>query len=142
MTGWVSQQARNLLLDLGERVDTLQYLIRDRDALFAAAFDAVFSSKSIHIIRTPPRAPRANAICERMVGTLRRELLDRILIVSQAHLRRVLNEYLIHYNGHRPHRTLGQRPPNPTTPTTPPATGPVQRRPILNGLINEYHRAA
>jgi hypothetical protein len=77
-----------------------------------------------------------------MVGTLRREVLDRILIVSQAHLRRVLDEYLIHYNGHRPHRTLGQRPPNLTAAPTPPVDGPVQRRRILNGLINEYHRAA
>src|SRR5438552_15169504 len=107
-----------------------------------SAFDAVFAAEAIQIIKTPPQAPRANAICERMVGTLRRELLDRILIVNQAHLRRVLNEYLIHYNGHRPHRTLGQRPPHPTTPTTPPATGPLQSRPIQNGLINEYKRTA
>jgi putative transposase len=77
-----------------------------------------------------------------MVGTLRREVLDRILIVSRAHLRRVLDEYLIHYNGHRPHRTLGQRPPNLTAPPTPLVDRPVQRRRILNGLINEYHRAA
>ena len=138
---WVTQQARNILLDLGERVGTLRFLIRDRDALFTAAFDAVFTAETMQIIRTPPQAPRANAICERMVGTLRRELLDRILIVNQVHLRRVLDEYLIHYNGHR-HRSLGQRPPHPTRSSTPPATGSVQRRGILNGLINEYHRAA
>jgi transposase InsO family protein len=77
-----------------------------------------------------------------MVGTLRRELLDRILIVNQAHLRRVLHEYLIHYNSHRPHRALGQRPPHPTASTAPPTTGRVRRRQVLNGLINEYHRAA
>ncbi len=139
---WVTQQARNILLDVGDRVGTLRFLIRDRDALFAAAFDAVFTAEGVQIIKTPPQAPRANAICERMVGTLRRELLDRMLIVNQAHLRRVLDDYLIHYNGHRPHRALGQRPPHPIRPTTPTATGPIQRRPILNGLINEYHRAA
>ena len=98
---WVTQQARNLLLDLGERVERLRFLIRDRDAKFVGSFDAVFTAESIQIITTPPRAPRANAACERMVGTLRRELLDRILIINQAHLRRVLDEYLIHYNGHR-----------------------------------------
>jgi hypothetical protein len=77
-----------------------------------------------------------------MIGTLRRELLDRILIVNRAHLHTVLDEYLIHYNGHRPHRALGQRPPNPIRSTAPPTTGQVQRRQILNGLINEYRVAA
>ncbi len=141
---WVTQQARNLLLHLGERVQTLRFLIRDRDALFATTFattfDAVFDAEGLQIVKTPPQAPRANAICERMVGALRRELLDRILIVNQAHLRRVLEEYLIHYNGHRPHRALGQRPPNPAASIPPPATGPIQRRQILAGLISEYHR--
>jgi transposase InsO family protein len=139
---WVTQQARNLMLDLGERVQTLRFLIRDRDALFATTFDAVFDAEGLQIVKTPPQAPRANAICERMVGTLRRDLLDRILIVNQAHLRRVLEEYLIHYNGHRPHRALGQRPPNAAASIPPPATGPIQRRQILAGLISEYHRAA
>ena len=110
--------------------------------MFATTFDAVFTAEDLQIIKTPPQAPRANAICERMLGTLRRELLDRILLVNQAHLRRVLEEYLIHYNGHRPHRVLGQRPPNPTASIPPPATGPIQRRRILAGLISEYHWAA
>jgi len=96
----------------------------------------------IQIIKTPPQAPRANAICERMVGTLRRELLDRTLIVNQAHLHRMLDEYLIHYNGHRPHRTLGQRPPNHRGSVAPPVQGLVRRRRILSGLVNEYYRAA
>ena len=136
------QQARNLLLELGERVPTLRYLVRDRDAKFAVTFDAVFTAESIRIIKTPPRAPRSDAVCERMVGTLRRELLDRILIVNHAHLRRVLDEYLIHYNGHRPHRTLDQRPPNLRPSVAPPVEGQVRRRRILSELINEYHRAA
>ena len=138
---WVTQQARNLLLDLGQRVATLRHVVRDRDAKFAVSFDAVFTAVDIQVIKTPPHAPRANAVCERMVGTLRRELLDRILIVNHAHLRHVLDEYLIHYNGHRPHRTLGQQPPNPRS-VPPSPDGRVQRRPILSGLINEYHRAA
>ena len=89
---WVTQQARNLLLDLDERAASLRYLIRDRDAKFTSAFDAVFAAGNIQIIKTPPQAPRANAVCERMVGTLRRELLDRILIINQAQLRRMLHE--------------------------------------------------
>jgi transposase len=128
--------------DLGERVQTLRFLIRDRDALFTTTFDTVFTAETIRMLKSPPQAPRANAICERMVGTLRRELLDRILIVNEPHVRRVLDAYLIHYNGHRPHRTLGQRPPTATLPAMPPATGPILRRRILNGLINEYHQAA
>jgi putative transposase len=104
-------------------VGTLRFLIHDRDALFSSSFDAVFAACGVQISKTPPQAPRANAICERMVGIPRRELLDRILIVNQAYLRRVLNEYLIHHNSHRLHRTLGQRPPHPTTPTAPSATG-------------------
>ena len=139
---WVTQQARNLLLDLDERVADLRHLIRDRDAKFAPAFDAVFAAVDIQIIETPPQAPRANAVCERMVGTLRRELLDRILVVNHAHLRHVLDEYLIHYNDHRPHRTLGQRPPNHRGSVAPSVEGSVRRTETLGGLVNEYHRAA
>jgi hypothetical protein len=103
---WVAQQARNLTMDLGARMDVLRFVIRDRDAKYTLAFDGVFDAEGIQVIRTPPRAPRANAICERVVGTLRRELLDRILILGPGHLRRVLAEYAIHYNGHRPHQSL------------------------------------
>jgi putative transposase len=140
---WVTQQARNLLLDLDERVADLRYLFRDRDAKFVPAFDAVSAAANIQIITTPPQAPRANAVCERMVSTLRRELLDRILIVNQAQLRRMLDGYVLHYNDHRPHRTLGQRPPNHRVSVAPPAEGSVRRRTeILGGLVNKYHRAA
>jgi transposase InsO family protein len=139
---WVTQQARNLLLDLDERVASLRYLIRDRDTKFAPAFDAVFSAVNIQIVTTPPQAPRANAVCERMIGTLRRELLDRILIVTRAQLHRLLREYLTHYNGHRPHRSLGQRPPNHRGVLAPPIEGTVRRTAILGGLVNEYHHAA
>jgi putative transposase len=131
---WVTRQARNLLMDLDERLVELRYLIRDREAKFVAAFDAVFAAANIQIIRTPPHAPPANAVCERMVGTLQRELLDRILIVNQVQLRRLLTKYLIHYHDHRPHRSLGQRPPNQRGPVPPPSEGPTRRTQIPGGL--------
>ena len=108
---WVTQQARNLLMDLGDHANRCRFLIRDRDIKFTAAFDAVFASADIRIIRTPVRAPRANAIAERWIGTLRRECLDHVLITGPRHLALVLREYLQHYNTHRPHRALHQHPP-------------------------------
>src|SRR5919199_338188 len=96
---------------MGDRVATVKFLLRDRDSRFPRAFDAVFAAEGIRILTSPPRAPRANAICERMIGTLRRELLDRILIVNQRHLRRIFTDYLHHFNTARPHRTLGQLAP-------------------------------
>jgi len=113
---WVTQQARNLLMDLGERAERFRFLIRDRDSKFTAAFDAVFTGADIRIIRTPVRAPRANAIAERFIGTLRRECLDHLLITGPRHLDVVLREYVQHYNGHRPHRALHQQPPAGDTP--------------------------
>jgi transposase InsO family protein len=140
---WVVQQARNLLLDLDRRVDPLRFLLRDRDCKFTAAFDAVFTAAGIEVIRTPPQAPRANAIAERWVGTARRECTDRMLITGERHLRVVLDEYVRHYNDHRPHRTLGQQPPNPPRAHSGCVdAGRVERRPILSGLINEYAQAA
>ncbi|GIJ51402.1 hypothetical protein Val02_82880 [Virgisporangium aliadipatigenens] len=139
---WVTQQARNLLMHLDHHADRLRYLIRDRDTKFSAAFDTVFTAAGIQTIRTPPQAPRANAYAERWVATVRRECTDRMLIVNERHLAAVLAEYAAHYNRHRPHRALAQRPPDP--PRTGPQTGnsTIQRRPILGGLINEYAQAA
>jgi putative transposase len=129
-------------MDLGARMDTLRFVIRDRDGKYTLAFDSVFDAEGIRVIQTPPRAPRANAICERVVGTLRREVLDRVLILGPGHLHRVLVEYAIHYNAHRPHQSLGQRSPD-TDPVVPApiidlAGTQVRRRPVLGGLINEY----
>ena len=98
-------------MDLGDRADQFRFLIRDRDSKFTAAFDAVFTGADIRIIRTPIRAPRANAIAERFIGTLRRECLDHLLITGPRHLDIVLCEFVQHFNMHRPHRSLDQRPP-------------------------------
>src|SRR5918997_479846 len=143
---WTTQAARNLMMDLGDHVTTVKFLLRDRDSRFTRAFDAVFAAEGIRILTSPPRAPRANAICERMIGTLRRELLDRILIVNERHLRRVLTTYLHHFNEARPHRALGQLTPTQAE-TQPPhminlVDYQVHRRPILDGLTSEYQIAA
>src|SRR5918994_3079076 len=109
-------------MDLGTRMHTRRFLLRDRDTKFVDGFDAVFHACGIGIVKTPPQAPRANAICERLVGTLRRELLDRTLILNQQHLRRVLDEYTKRYNDHRPHWTLGQHAPAADQGPPPPVT--------------------
>jgi putative transposase len=139
---WVTQQARNLLMNLGDRADQFRFLIRDRDSKFTAAFDAVFTGANICIIRTPMRAPRANAITERFIGTLRRECLDHLLITVPRHLAAVLREYTQHYNAHRPHRSLHQRPPEGDTQPRPAAVIRPLRRDRLGGLIHEYVQVA
>jgi len=105
---WTTPPARNLLMDLSERLAATKFPLRDRDSRFTAAFDAVFSASGIRILKRPPAAPRANAICERMIGTLRRESLDRMLIVNERHLCQVLTIILDHFNIARPHQTLRQ----------------------------------
>jgi putative transposase len=136
---WVTQQARNFLMELGDRAEQFHFLIRDRDAKFSRTFDAVFESADIRIIRTPPQTPRANAIAERWIGSLRRECLDWILIAGPRHLAHVLGQYTEHYNSHRPHRSLDQRPPAGRT-APPPTSGSIRhlRRDRLGGLIHEY----
>jgi putative transposase len=136
---WTTQAARNLLMDLGDRATTIKFLLRDRDSRFTRAFDEVFAAEGIRILISPPRA---NAICERMIGTLRRELLNRILIVNERHLGQVIAVYLHHVNDTRPHRTLAQLAPAQAETRLPQvinlADYRLRRRPILNGLTSEY----
>jgi putative transposase len=143
LTGaWTTQQARNFLMDLGERASRFKFLIRDRDSKFTAAFDAVFSGNETRVIKTPVRSPRANSYAERFVGTLRRECLDHVLLLGEQHLREVLAEYARHYNGHRPHQGLQQEPPVRQPGRVVDITAKIERRSVVSGLVSEYHRAA
>ena len=143
MGEWVTQQARNLLMALDDRAGRFRFLVRDRDAKFTAAFDAVFAAEGIEVLTTPMQSPQANAYAERWVGTVRRELLDRMLILGCRQLRSVLAEYADHYNGHRQHRALGQAPPlGPAEPHVILPGGRVARRDRLGGLIHEYAQVA
>ena len=139
---WTTQQARNLLLDLGERAAGFSYLVRERAGQFTAAFDAVLAGAGIETVKIPPRSPRANAYAERFVLTARTELTDRMLIFGERHLRRVLAEYARHYNGHRPHRARQLRPPRPEHPIPAAPAQQITRRAVLGGLLNEYEPAA
>jgi len=137
---WVTQQARNLsFIGLLERA---RFLIRDRDSKYSGPFDDVFRSEGIRIVKTPVRSPKANAIAERFVRTIRTECLDWLLILNRRHLEHVLRVYVDHSNTQRPQRALELRPPDPGEPPPRPATGEVQRRDPLGGLIHEYYRAA
>jgi putative transposase len=140
---WVTQQARNLTMQLGEGGCRFRFLIHDRDSKFCSDFDTVFRGEGIRIIRTPMRAPNANAQAERWVGTLRRECLDRMLILNRRHLDHVLRVYLDHYNRHRPHRSLSLQAPDERSAA--PVRAPtlrIDRGQLLGGLINEYQAAA
>ena len=139
---WATQQARNLLMNLGEQAEQLRFLIRDRDSKFTASFDAVFAGADIRIIRSPVRAPPANAIAERFIGSLRGECLDHLLITGPRHLAVVLRDYIEHYNTHRPHRSLDQHPPAGRTPPPSGATVRPLRRDRLGGLVHEYLQVA
>jgi putative transposase len=143
---WVTQQARQLAWTLTERPSPFRFLIRDRDSKFTRDFDTVFASEGIEIIKTPMRAPKANAIAERFVRTVRSDCLDWLLIVNRRHLEHVLRTFVDHYNSHRPHRSLNLRPPDPSprklTLVRSPASAGIQRRDLLGGLLHEYSLAA
>ena len=144
---WTVQQARNLALTLDRRFEDIRFLLRDRGSNFTASFDAVFQATGARILCTAVQAPRMNAICERMVGTLRRELLDRTLILGERHLRAELTDYQAHYNTARPHQGPGQSVPDderdaPRATMIDVDSERIRRKPVLGGLINEYTHAA
>jgi transposase InsO family protein len=143
---WVTQQARNLCMAVAKQTKPVKFLIRDRDTKFTASFDTIFCAEGISVIKAPIRAPRANAIAERFVGSIRRECLDRMLMLGRRHLEAVLAEYVEHYNSHRPHRSFAQRAPS-TSDTTPALIGDfdaqqLRRTNVLGGLIHEYRLVA
>ena len=142
---WTTQAARNLFLRHADDLATARALVRDRGSQFIEAFDEIFRTEGIKTLKTPVRTPVANSFAERWIGTLRRELLDRTIIWNQRQLERLVIDYIGHYNQHQPHRSLDQRPPNPTSDTTANAPSPqlhVIRSTRCHGLINEYRNAA
>jgi putative transposase len=143
----MSQQARNLLMDLDDRGQRTRFLIHDRDTKFSRAFDSIFRSEGIEIVRTPIQAPNANAYAERWVGSVRRECLDRLLIFGGRQLEHVLRVYVRHFNQQRPHRGLDLRAPDRGSGTDPSPTATlrplrVSRRDLHGGLLHEYEAAA
>jgi putative transposase len=140
---WVTQQARNLAVCQEDRGTRVRYVIHDRDAKYGGGFDAIFRAGGVDIIRTPIKAPRANAFAERWVKTVKTECLDWLLIVGPRHLQAILRDYAEHYNLGRPHRALELRCPEPDPRArrpVPPAK--VRRRTRVGGLLSEYHDAA
>jgi putative transposase len=141
----VTQQARNLTMQLGEQKRPFRLLVHDRDSKFSRAFDEVFRCEGVEVIRMPVQAPNANAFAERWVRTVRNDCLDRILILGRRHLERVLRVYRKHYNEHRPHRALQLLPPNggnSSKRSNTRAATAIRRRDLLGGLIHEYQQAA
>lgn len=139
---WTTQQARNLLMDLGDRAAEFGFIVRDRAGQFTASFDVVLADAGIDVVKIPPGCPRANCFAERFVLTARTELTDRMLIFGERHLQAALTTYARHYNGRRPHRGHQLRPPRADHPVPGGSHGRIRRRPVLGGLINEYEPAA
>jgi putative transposase len=144
--GWVTQQARSLSMELADQAHAVKSLIRDRDTKFTTSFDAVFADGGARILKCPVRAPRVNAICERVIGTFRRECLDKMLICGRRHMETVLAEYVEHYNSHRAHRSLSQRSPSDhgslPAPIEDIKPARLRRTDRLGGLVHEYRLVA
>jgi transposase InsO family protein len=140
---WLAQQLR----ELTPFNTAPKYLLRDHDAKFGTVFDSVAKSAGIHVVRTPVRTPKANSHVERLIGTLRRECLDHVLVLKEAHLQRVLDEYRGFFNDARPHQGIGQRRPSTSdrpalAPYSPLAPIKVVASPVLGGLHHDYQLAA
>ncbi|GAC1613248.1 MAG: integrase core domain-containing protein [Herpetosiphon sp.] len=138
--GWVAQQARQVSWQIQDSVAPVRFLIHDRDTKFPAAFDAVFTTEQVKIIRTPVRAPNANAYAERWIRSIREECLDKVIILNERHLHRVLTTYVDYFNHARPHQGLDQRCPIPVKSTV--RDGPIERRDLLGGVLHDYYRRA
>ena len=138
--GWVTHQGRQMVWVLAGRPEPKRFLLHDNDGKFTKAFDTVFASERVKVIHTPYRAPSANAYAERWVRTVREECLDKVIILSEAHLRRVMREYVTYYNEARPHQGIKQQPPVPKS--TPKGNDPICCRKVLGGIIHDYYRKA
>lgn len=137
---WITQQARQMIWELEERDPAIRFLIRDNDKKFSHAFDTVFRSAGIHVIPIPHHAPNANAYAARWIRSVREECLDKLLILNQAHLRRVMREYIAFFNTARPHQGIDQQIPVP--PASRATSGPVRCRKVLGGILHDYYRDA
>ncbi|MGW6009150.1 helix-turn-helix domain-containing protein [Streptomyces sp. NPDC055210] len=144
--GWVTQQVRNLMMDLDDQVDRFRFFLCDRDGKFSDAFDTVLAGAGVQVLLTPPRSPKAKAFAERWAGTVRRECTDRLLIMNERHLPAALDTHTRHDNPHRPHQSLDQHPPQSVEAGRPapaiPFANRVRRTQLLSGLINGYQQAA
>ena len=136
---WVTQQARQLCWELADRAVPMRFLIHDNDTIFTGGFDAVFQAQGIEVIHTPFQAPNANAYAERWVRSVREECLDKLVLLGEWHMRRVLTEYVTFYNTRRPHQDLDQQCPVPLSVVS--GEGIVQYRDVLGGIIHDYFRA-
>jgi len=139
---WTTQQARNLVFDLGERTGSFRFLVRDRDAKVTPGFDTVLADEGVRVVKTPPRTPRANCYAERFVRSVRQECTDHLLLYNARHAHQVLTDYVRHFNEHRAHQRLQQRPPIHEPGVMIDLAAPIRRRRMLGGAINEYRRAA
>ncbi len=139
---WATQQLRNLTWELQDGDTDFRFLLHDRGSTFTTGFDAVAQAEGADVLLSPYRCPRANAHCERLLQTVRQEALDWLVILGQRHLDRILDQYFRHYNRRRPHQSLGQRPPDPADEWPPDLDAAIVRIPVVDGLINEYRRAA
>jgi putative transposase len=137
---WMRQQARNLAIE--QRLKNVRYLLHDRDAKFSEPFDELIRSEDVRVIKTPVRAPQANAIAERWVRTVRSECLDHVLVFGRRHLEQILRGYVTHFNGERPHRSLELAAPAGSPRSRGSPSADIRRRDVLGGLIHEYYAAA
>jgi transposase InsO family protein len=138
---WATQQARQLLWRLGDRAADFTHLIRDRDAKFTTAFDAVFAGEGISVAKIPPRSPNSNPHAERFIRSVREECTDRLLLFDRGHAEKILQDYVRHFNGHRPHRARQQLAPLDDPTVVPLPAARIERRQAVAGLIDEYRRA-